>query len=63
MCRWEGSVSDLLRMMRPRRKYRGQRLLTRLLEACSGTPEALRGEVYLVVLQVDPGQAGEVVNI
>lgn len=52
-CRWEGSVSDPRRMLRPRRKYRAARLFAKLLAAFSGTPEALRGEVYLALLQVD----------
>lgn len=45
-CEWEGSVSDPLRMLGGRRNRR-MRWLAKLLDACSGTPRALRGEVYL----------------
>jgi SAM-dependent methyltransferase len=53
-CRWEGSVSDPMRMLH-RRRDRRTRWLAKLLAAFSGTPEALRGEVYLAVLQARRG--------
>jgi 2-polyprenyl-3-methyl-5-hydroxy-6-metoxy-1,4-benzoquinol methylase len=54
-CRWEGSVSDPMRMLH-RRLDRRSRWLAKLLAACSGTPEALRGEVYLAILRASrPG--------
>lgn len=48
--RWEGSVGDPMRMLH-RRRDRKFRWLVKSLAAFSGTPEALRGEVYLALLQ------------
>ena len=49
-CRWEGSVGDPMRMLDAKADRR-LRWIAKLLAAVSGTPEALRGEVYLAVLQ------------
>lgn len=49
-CRWEGSVGDPMRMLNWKSDRR-LRWVAKLLAAVSGTPEALRGEVYLAVLQ------------
>lgn len=49
-CTWEGSVSDPYRRLHRRRNF-GMRSLARLLSLCSGTPRALRGEVYLAMLR------------
>jgi 2-polyprenyl-3-methyl-5-hydroxy-6-metoxy-1,4-benzoquinol methylase len=50
-CRWEGSVGDSMRMLTSRHDRR-LRWIAKLLGAVSATPEALRGEVYLAVLQL-----------
>ncbi|MCC8364253.1 class I SAM-dependent methyltransferase [Lysobacter sp. A6] len=51
VCRWQGSVGDPLRML-DRKRDRRLRWISKLLAAVSATPDALRGEVYLAVLQV-----------
>jgi len=50
-CRWEGSVGDPMRMLHWK-KDRRLRWIATLLGAVGATPAALRGEVYLAVLQV-----------
>jgi len=49
-CRWEGSVGDPMRMLDPKVDRR-LRWIAKFLGAVTRTPEALRGEVYLAVLQ------------
>lgn len=49
-CAWEGSVSNPYRRIR-RPRHLGTRLLAYLLSLASGTPRALRGEVYIALLR------------
>jgi 2-polyprenyl-3-methyl-5-hydroxy-6-metoxy-1,4-benzoquinol methylase len=53
-CTWEGSVSDPYRLLH-RRRNRGTRLLARMLSKLSKTAPSLQGEVYIAVLQTNPG--------